>query len=148
MYNIDKLYNNYKEKLDELNERYKIILADYKSIYPLAKSDPNAINTENFNTVKQNLLDSQSDITDFVNELDANFIKIKNDNIESDVTMSLLSEQNKVLSNKVIHYINTSDAAVESLKDKNYEYNKHFIENLLFFFIIIISSIIVIRKKK
>lgn len=143
------LYNNYKEKIDDIDDRFKILLNRYKNSYPLYKA--NQENTE----YKNSYMNDYKLIKDIFNELM---------NLEIDIDKSLKTQNEQIEElDKNISYnqklynkykdendniIDSNQASIPREKELTHELNRYKIKIIINMIISITSLYIFYRIYK
>ena len=119
----------YNDKLTEYDERFYLLLEDYKKFFIASRIETESSEAQNSFKRENSMLANNSNNIFLL----FNSVQIANDKINKEITTLEASlkkerEQHKILSEKTQGLENLDNAAVQMLKDKNIAYNERLIK--------------------
>ena len=132
-----------KAKINELNERYKIILNEFTHTYPEYRVYPN-IDTisKEFAIDSGNLLGLQSEFFKLRDDIQSEIMKRAKNINKVDVQIKILENKIKVLMGKLTSLENDKAASEGMLDDIQFRYNEFLLGNWIMF-VALVGSITV-----
>jgi len=121
---------NHESKIQELNERYGIILNEFTHMYPQSQTYPNnAEYTKNFAIDSGNLHKLQGDFFKFRDNLENDIDNLSKSIRRTDIQIALLEKKNTPLLKKLTSLENDNDASEGMLDDIELLYNQYLLGN-------------------
>ena len=123
-----------KAKINELNERYKIVLNEFTDIYPKYRVYPDMETiSKDFAIDSGNLLELQADFFKLRDEIQ-NEIRKKAKHINKmDIQIQILEKKNKKLLKELTNLENDNAASKGMLTDIQLRYNEYLVGNWILF---------------
>ena len=123
-----------REKIKELNERYKIILNEFTHTYPEYKVYPEMETiSKSFATDSGNLLELQSEFFQLRDNIQHEIQQRSNKIDKTDIQIKILEEKNKKLMGELNGLENDKDASIGMLDDIQLRYNEFLLGNWILF---------------
>ena len=123
-----------REKIKELNERYKIILNEFAHTYPQYKVYPEIETiSKSFAADSGNLLELQTEFFQLRDNIQHEIQQRSNKIDKTDIQIKILEEKNKKLMSKLNGLENDKDASIGMLDDIQLRYNEFLLGNWILF---------------
>lgn len=123
-----------REKIKELNERYKIILNEFAHTYPQYKVYPEIETiSKSFAVDSGNLLELQTEFFQLRDNIQHEIQQRSNKIDNTDIQIKILEEKNKKLMGKLNGLENDKDASIGMLDDIQLRYNEFLLGNWILF---------------
>ena len=137
-----------REKIKELNERYKIILNEFTHTYPEYKVYPEMETiSKSFATDSGNLLELQSEFFQLRDNIQHEIQQRGNKIDKVDIQIKILEEKNKKLMGELNALENDKDASIGMLDDIQLRYNEFLLGNWILF-ISVVGAITLYYKNR
>jgi hypothetical protein len=137
-----------KAKINELNERYKIVLNEFTHIYPEYRVFPDMETiSKEFAIDSGNLLELQADFFKLRDEIQSEITKKANHINKMDIQIKILEKKNKKLLKDLTNLENDNAASSGMLNDIQLRYNEYLLGNWILF-ISLIGVVTLYYKKR
>ena len=137
-----------REKIKELNERYKIILNEFTHTYPEYKVYPEIETiSQSFAADSGNLLELQAEFFQLRDNIQHEIQERSNKIDKTDIQIKILEEKNKKLMGELNGLENDKDASIGMLDDIQLRYNEFLLGNWILF-ISVVGAITLYYKNR
>ena len=137
-----------REKIKELNERYKIILNEFTHTYPEYKVYPEIETiSQSFAADSGNLLELQAEFFQLRDNIQHEIQERSNKIDKTDIQIKILEEKNKKLMGELNGLENDKDASIGMLDDIQLRYNEFLVGNWILF-ISVVGAITLYYKNR
>jgi len=127
-----------KQKIEELNQRYNIILNEFTHIYPSYKTFPDVTKfTQKYATDNGNLTKLQAEFFQFKDNLQTEITKSDRIIKKTDIQIQILEKKIASLKKEINYLENDNEAAEGMLDDVQLRYNQFLVGNWILLIVLI-----------
>ena len=139
----------YSDSLKTLEQRYYIILENFREAYPYAKTYPDDVDyINNFEFQESNLQEVQKDLFELNNNLEKNIRQLEKNINLTNKKISAVDKENKFLKKRIFGVSGSKDAAMGMFDDIQLRYNQYLLGNVIFFILLIGISATFYKKQE
>ena len=123
-----------REKIQELNERYKIILNEFTHTYPQYRTYPEIEKISKIFAIDSgNLLELQTEFFQLRDNIQSEIMERAKNIDKVDIQIQILEKKNKILMKQLTNLENDNAASQGMLDDVQYKYNEYLLGNWILF---------------
>ena len=126
----------YTDSLKTLEQRYYIILENFREAYPYAKTDPDDIDyIDNLELEESNLDEVQGDLFQLNNNIEKDIMTLEKIINATNKKISAVDKENRFLKKRIYRVSGSKEAAMGMFDDIQLRYNQYLLGNIILFLV-------------